>query len=81
MCKFLVLALSGGGVTIEPITLGSDPKLSNGRERSSITGTCPKKILELAAENAYFQHIFSVVFTKEEFPRGRLFNVSSCRLQ
>ena len=44
------------GVRIESITLGSDPKLSNGRERSFHHRHASKEvILELAAENAYFQ--------------------------
>ena len=49
MYKCLVLALPGDGVRIEPITLGSNPNLSNGRERSK------EATLELAAENVRFQ--------------------------
>ena len=44
----------GWGIRIEPITLSSDPKLSNGRERS-FHHRRSQAILELAAENAYFQ--------------------------
>ena len=56
MYKCLVLALAGDGVRIEPITLGLDPKLSNGRERSFHHRNVSKKaILELSAENAHFQ--------------------------
>ena len=56
MYKCLVLALPGDGVRVEPITLGSDPKLSNGRERSFHHRHASKKgLMELAAENAYFQ--------------------------
>ena len=56
MYKCLVLALPGDEVRIEPITLGSDPKLSNGRERSFYHRHVSKEaILELVAENAHFQ--------------------------
>ena len=41
---------------IEPFTWGSNPKLSNGCERSFNTRNASKEaILELAAENVHFQ--------------------------
>ena len=56
MYKCLVLDLPGDGVRIEPITLGSDLKLSNGRKRSFHHRHASKEaILELAAENAHCQ--------------------------
>ena len=56
MYECLVLALLGDGVRIEPFTLVSDPKLSNGRERSFHHRHESKgAILESAAENAHFQ--------------------------
>ena len=56
MYKCLVLALHGDGVRIEPITLVSNPKLTNGRRRSFHHRYVSKEgILELAAENPHFQ--------------------------
>ena len=56
MYEYLVLALPGDGVRIEPFTLGSDPELSNSRERSfHYRHASREAILELAAENAHFQ--------------------------
>ena len=54
-------------LSIEPITLGSDLKLSDGRERSFHYRHASKEaILKLAAEMLIFSVIW-VVFTKEEF--------------
>ena len=56
MYKCLGLALPGDEVRIEPITLGSNLKFSNGRERSFYRRHASKEaILELAVENAHFQ--------------------------
>ena len=68
MYECLALALPGDGVRIEPFTLGSDPKFFNGRERSFYhRHTSKEAILELAAENAYFQRNMHNISLKKNF--------------
>ena len=77
MYKCLVLALPGNGVRIEPITLGSDPKLSNGRERLDpyITGD-HKRSWNWSDKMVIFS-VICVVFTKEEFLNSSLVDTTS----